>query len=168
MIGDYMKKYIELLFPVAITIILIIIFKCSLKGDVIQIDSIEFMLENIFSLVTTLMGFIVTTITVFVSFVKSKIMKYLRINNKIKTLLFYFIEPLIWGIFTIIDIGYLATKFNESNNMYINQLLVGSIFISLFILTIFRITLVLCELLFIIVEDPECTEENKESKYIVN
>ena len=122
MIGDYMKKYIELLFPVAITIILIIIFKCSLKGDVIQIDSIEFMLENIFSLVTTLMGFIVTTITVFVSFVKSKIMKYLRINNKIKTLLFYFIEPLIWGIFTIIDIGYLATKFNESNNMYINHL----------------------------------------------
>lgn len=163
-----MKKYIELLFPVIFTIILAIIIKCLLKGDIVQVNSIEFMLENIFSLVTTLMGFIVTTITVFVSFVKSKIMKYLRINNKIKTLLFYFIEPLIWGIFTIIDIGYLSTKFNELNNMYINQLLIGIIFISLFILTVLRITIVLCELLFIIVEEPECAEDKRESKYIVN
>lgn len=163
-----MKKYIELLFPVIFTIILAIIIKCLLKGDIVQVNSIEFMLENIFSLVTTLMGFIVTTITVFVSFVKSKIMKYLRINNKIKTLLFYFIEPLIWEIFTIIDIGYLSTKFNELNNMYINQLLIGIIFISLFILTVLRITIVLCELLFIIVEEPECAEDKRESKYIVN
>ena len=150
-----MKKYIELIFPMIITIVLAIIFRISLKGEIVQINAIEFILENVFSLVTTLMGFIITIITVFVSFVKSKIMKYLKKNNKIKTLLFYFIEPLIWGILVIIDIGYLATKFNELNNMYINQILVTLILVSLFVLTVLRITLVLCKLLFIIVEEPE-------------
>lgn len=163
-----MKKYIELLFPVIITTILVITLKYILKEDIIQVNSIEFILENVFSLVTTLMGFIVTTITVFISFVKSKIMKYLRRNNKIKTLLFYFIEPLIWGIFTIIDIGYLSTKFNDLNNMYVNQLLIGIAFISLFSMAVLRVALVLCKLLFIIVEEPECTEEEKQKKYIVN
>ena len=76
-----MKKYIELLFPVIITTILVVALKYILKEDIIQVNSIEFILGNLFSLVTTLMGFIVTTITVFVSFVKSKIMKYLRSNN---------------------------------------------------------------------------------------
>lgn len=81
-----MKKYIELIFPMIITIVLAIIFRISLKGEIVQINAIEFILENVFSLVTTLMGFIITIITVFVSFVKSKIMKYLKKNNKIKTL----------------------------------------------------------------------------------
>ena len=94
-------------------------------------------------------------------------MKYLKKNNKIKTLLFYFIEPLIWGILVIIDIGYLATKFNELNNMYINQILVTLILASLFVLTVLRITLVLCKLLFIIVEEPESIEEKRESVYKV-
>lgn len=163
-----MKKYIELIFPMIITIVLAIIFRISLKGEIVQINAIEFILENVFSLVTTLMGFIITIITVFVSFVKSKIMKYLKKNNKIKTLLFYFIEPLIWGILVIIDIGYLATKFNELNNMYINQILVTLILVSLFVLTVLRITLVLCKLLFIIVEEPESIEEKIESVYKVN
>lgn len=163
-----MKKYIELIFPMIITIVLAIIFRISLKGEIVQINAIEFILENVFSLVTTLMGFIITIITVFVSFVKSKIMKYLKKNNKIKTLLFYFIEPLIWGILVIIDIGYLATKFNELNNMYINQILVTLILVSLFVLTVLRITLVLCKLLFIIVEEPESIEEKRESVYKVN
>lgn len=163
-----MKKYIELIFPMIITIVLAIIFRISLKGEIVQINAIEFILENVFSLVTTLMGFIITIITVFVSFVKSKIMKYLKKNNKIKTLLFYFIEPLIWGILVIIDIGYLATKFNELNNMYINQILVTLILASLFVLTVLRITLVLCKLLFIIVEEPESIEEKRESVYKVN
>lgn len=61
-----------------ITIVLAIIFRISLKGEIVQINAIEFILENVFSLVTTLMGFIITIITVFVSFVKSKIMKYLK------------------------------------------------------------------------------------------
>lgn len=163
-----MKKYIELIFPMIITIVLAIIFRISLKGEIVQINAIEFILENVFSLVTTLMGFIITIITVFVSFVKSKIMKYLKKNNKIKTLLFYFTEPLIWGILVIIDIGYLATKFNELNNMYINQILVTLILASLFVLTVLRITLVLCKLLFIIVEEPESIEEKRESVYKVN
>lgn len=163
-----MKKYIELIFPMIITIVLAIIFRISLKGEIVQINAIEFILENVFSLVTTLMGFIITIITVFVSFVKSKIMKYLKKNNKIKTLLFYFIEPLIWGISVIIDIGYLATKFNELNNMYINQILVTLILASLFVLTVLRITLVLCKLLFIIAEEPESIEEKRESVYKVN
>lgn len=163
-----MKKYIELIFPMIITIVLAIIFRISLKGEIVQINAIEFILENVFSLVTTLMGFIITIITVFVSFVKSKIMKYLKKNNKIKTLLFYFIEPLIWGILVMIDIGYLATKFNELNNMYINQILVTLILVSLFVLTVLRITLVLCKLLFIIVEEPESIEEKRESVYKVN
>ena len=163
-----MKKYIELIFPMIITIVLAIIFRISLKGEIVQINAIEFILENVFSLVTTLMGFIITIITVFVSFVKSKIMKYLKKNNKIKTLLFYFTEPLIWGILVIIDIGYLATKFNELNNMYINQILVTVILASLFVLTVLRITLVLCKLLFIIVEEPESIEEKRESVYKVN
>ena len=163
-----MKKYIELIFPMIITIVLAIIFRISLKGEIVQINAIEFILENVFSLVTTLMGFIITIITVFVSFVKSKIMKYLKKNNKIKTLLFYFIEPLIWGILVIIDIGYLATKFNELNNMYINQILVTLILASLFVLTVLRITLVLCKSLFIIVEEPESIEEKRESVYKVN
>ena len=163
-----MKKYIELIFLMIITIVLAIIFRISLKGEIVQINAIEFILENVFSLVTTLMGFIITIITVFVSFVKSKIMKYLKKNNKIKTLLFYFIEPLIWGILVIIDIGYLATKFNELNNMYINQILVTLILVSLFVLTVLRITLVLCKLLFIIVEEPESIEEKRESVYKVN
>ena len=163
-----MKKYIELIFPMIIIIVLAIIFRISLKGEIVQINAIEFILENVFSLVTTLMGFIITIITVFVSFVKSKIMKYLKKNNKIKTLLFYFIEPLIWGILVIIDIGYLATKFNELNNMYINQILVTLILASLFVLTVLRITLVLCKLLFIIVEEPESIEEKRESVYKVN
>lgn len=163
-----MKKYIELIFPMIITIVLAIIFRISLKGEIVQINAIEFILENVFSLVTTLMGFIITIITVFVSFVRSKIMKYLKKNNKIKTLLFYFIEPLIWGILVIIDIGYLATKFNELNNMYINQILVTLILVSLFVLTVLRITLVLCKLLFIIVEEPESIEEKRESVYKVN
>ena len=163
-----MKKYIELIFPMIITIVLAIIFRISLKGEIVQINAIEFILENVFSLVTTLMGFIITIITVFVSFVKSKIMKYLKKNNKIKTLLFYFIEPLIWGILVIIDIGYLATKFNELNTMYINQILVTLILVSLFVLTVLRITLVLCKLLFIIVEEPESIEEKRESVYKVN
>ena len=163
-----MKKYIELIFPMIITIVLAIIFRISLKGEIVQINAIEFILENVFCLVTTLMGFIITIITVFVSFVKSKIMKYLKKNNKIKTLLFYFIEPLIWGILVIIDIGYLATKFNELNNMYINQILVTLILVSLFVLTVLRITLVLCKLLFIIVEEPESIEEKRESVYKVN
>ena len=163
-----MKKYIELIFPMIITIVLAIIFRISLKGEIVQINAIEFILENVFSLVTTLMGFIITIITVFVSFVKSKIMKYLKKNNKIKTLLFYFTEPLIWGILVIIDIGYLATKFNELNNMYINQILVTLILVSLFVLTVLRITLVLCKLLFIIVEEPESIEEKRESVYKVN
>ncbi len=163
-----MKKYIELIFPMIITIVLAIIFRISLKGEIVQINAIEFILENVFSLVTTLMGFIITIITVFVSFVKSKIMKYLKKNNKIKTLLFYFIEPLIWGILVIIDIGYLATKFNELNNMYINQILVTLILASLFVLTVLRITLVLCKLLFIIAEEPESIEEKRESVYKVN
>ena len=163
-----MKKYIELIFPMIITIVLAIIFRISLKGEIVQINAIEFILENVFSLVTTLMGFIITIITVFVSFVKSKIMKYLKKNNKIKKLLFYFIEPLIWGILVIIDIGYLSTKFNELNNMYINQILVTLILVSLFVLTVLRITLVLCKLLFIIVEEPESIEEKRESVYKVN
>ena len=163
-----MKKYIELIFAMIITIVLAIIFRISLKGEIVQINAIDFILENVFSLVTTLMGFIITIITVFVSFVKSKIMKYLKKNNKIKTLLFYFIEPLIWGILVIIDIGYLATKFNELNNMYINQILVTLILVSLFVLTVLRITLVLCKLLFIIVEEPESIEEKRESVYKVN
>lgn len=163
-----MKKYIELIFPMIITIVLAIIFRISLKGEIVQINAIEFILENVFSLVTTLMGFIITIITVFVSFVKSKIMKYLKKNNKKKTLLFYFTEPLIWGILVIIDIGYLATKFNELNNMYINQILVTLILASLFVLTVLRITLVLCKLLFIIVEEPESIEEKRESVYKVN
>ena len=163
-----MKKYIELIFPMIITIVLAIIFRISLKGEIVQINAIEFILENVFSLVTTLMGFIITIITVFVSFVKSKIMKYLKKNNKIKTLLFYFIEPLIWGILVIIDIGYLATKFNELNNMYINQILVTLILASLFVLTVLRITLVLCKLLFIIVEEPEKKKKKRESVYKVN
>lgn len=163
-----MKKYIELIFPMMITVALAIIFRISLKGETIQVNAIEFILENIFSLVTTLMGFIITIITVFVSFVKSKIMRYLKRNNKIKTLLFYFIEPLIWGILVVIDIGYLATKFNELNNMYINQLLIALILGSLFMLTILRITLVLCKLLFIIVEEPESIEEKRETVYKVN
>ena len=163
-----MKKYIELIFPMIITIVLAIIFRISLKGEIVQINAIEFILENVFSLVTTLMGFIITIITVFVSFVKSKIMKYLKKKNKIKTLLFYFIETLIWGILVIIDIGYLATKFNELNNMYINQILVTLILASLFVLTVLRITLVLCKLLFIIVEEPESIEEKRESVYKVN
>lgn len=163
-----MKKYIELIFPMMITVALAVIFRISLKGETIQVNAIEFILENIFSLVTTLMGFIITIITVFVSFVKSKIMRYLKRNNKIKTLLFYFIEPLIWGILVVIDIGYLATKFNELNNMYINQLLIALILVSLFMLTVLRITLVLCRLLFIIVEDPESIEEKRETVYKVN
>ena len=68
----------------------------------------------------------------------------------------------------IIDIGYLATKFNELNNMYINQILVTLILASLFVLTVLRITLVLCKLLFIIVEEPESIEEKRESVYKVN
>ena len=168
MIGDSMKKYIELIFPIMTTVVLGVIFRISLKGEIVQVNAIEFILGNIFSLVTTLMGFIITIITVFVSFVKSKIMKYLKRNNKIRMLLFYFIEPLIWGVLVIIDIGYLATKFNELNNMYINQLLVALIFISLFMLTVLRITLVLCKLLFIIVEEPESIEEKRKSVYKVN
>lgn len=162
-----MKKYIGIILPIIITTVLAVIFKTFLKGEIIQVNAIEFILENIFSLVTTLMGFIITIITIFVSFVKSKVMKYLKKNDKIKTLLFYFIGPLIWGITVIIDIGYLATKFNDSHNMYINQLLILLILVSLFMLTVLRITLVLCKLLFIIVEDPKSIEEEKDNVYNV-
>ena len=162
-----MKKYIGIILPIIITSVLAVIFKTSLKGEMIQVNAIEFILENIFSLVTTLMGFIITIITIFVSFVKSKVMKYLKKNDKIKTLLFYFIEPLIWGITVIIDIGYLATKFNDSHNMYINQLLIALILVSLFMLTVLRITVVLCKLLFIILEDPKSIEEKKDNAYNV-
>lgn len=162
-----MKKYIGIILPIIITTVLAVIFKTFLKGEIIQVNAIEFILENIFSLVTTLMGFIITIITIFVSFVKSKVMKHLKKNDKIKTLLFYFIGPLIWGITVIIDIGYLATKFNDSHNMYINQLLILLILVSLFMLTVLRITLVLCKLLFIIVEDPKSIEEEKDNVYNV-
>ena len=162
-----MKKYIGIILPIIITTVLAVIFKTFLKGEIIQVNAIEFILENIFSLVTTLMGFIITIITIFVSFVKSKVMKYLKKNDKIKTLLFYFIGPLIWGITVIIDIGYLATKFNDSHNMYINQLLILLILVSLFMLTVLRITLVLCKLLFIIVEDPKSIKEEKDNVYNV-
>lgn len=162
-----MKKYIGIILPIIITTVLAVIFKTFLKGEIIQVNAIEFILENIFSLVTTLMGFIITIITIFVSFVKSKVMKYLKKNDKIKTLLFYFIGPLIWGITVIIDIGYLATKFNDLHNMYINQLLILLILVSLFMLTVLRITLVLCKLLFIIVEDPKSIEEEKDNVYNV-
>ena len=57
---------------------------------------------------------------------------------------------------------------NELNTMYINQILVTLILVSLFVLTVLRITLVLCKLLFIIVEEPESIEEKRESVYKVN
>ena len=82
-------------------------------------------------------------------------------------MLFYFVEPIIWGILVIIDIGYLATKFNDSNMMYTNQILIGIILFCLFIFCILRITLILCKLLFIVIEQPESIEENTTKKYKV-
>ena len=162
-----MKKILELIFPLIFTTIIAIIFKVIVKSDIIVINAIEFILENLFSLVTTLIGFIITTITIFVSFVKSKVMRYLKLNNQINRLLFYFVEPIIWGILVIIDKGYLATKFNESNMMYTNQILIGIILFGLFIFCVLRITLILCKLLFIVIEQPESIEENTTKKYKV-
>ena len=71
----------------------------------------------------------------------------------------------------MIKIGYLATKFNEQNIIYTNHILIGIFFLSLFLLSILRIALILCELLFIIIEKPESIENgNRQSKktYTVN
>ena len=162
-----MKKNLELIFPLIVTTVIAVVFKVLAKGDTIVINAIEFILENLFSLVTTLIGFIITTITIFVSFVKSKVMRYLKLNNQINRLLFFFVEPIIWGILVIIDIGYLATKFNDLNMMYTNQILIGIILFCLFIFCILRIALILCKLLFIVIEQPDSIEENTTKKYKV-
>ena len=128
-----LEKYITVLVTSIVTLIVIILI-CKLKINNIEIPKIDFLLSSVITVVTTIIGFLLTGLTIIMSLMQTKVMKIIIKNSGEKLLSKYIMSPIIWGILLIINIlltGYLLKDDNTINKYML--------IITIFLLTIFAI-----------------------------
>ena len=95
------KKEIGLLsIPLAIGLLIVIILH-NVLGDMIKINNFDIIISSYISFVGTLVGFLITTITIVIGFFDKKIIKMIIRSEKEKILYINWIITIIVGIFSI-------------------------------------------------------------------
>lgn len=113
------KKEVGLLsIPLIISLLIVMILHNAL-GGVIKINNFDILVSNYISFVSTLVGFLITTITLIIGFFNQKIMKLIVKSKKEKILYINWIITVIIGIISIVYTFYLIVIFdNDANEIY--------------------------------------------------
>lgn len=151
-------KIIEKIFPYIVAIVLFFILKKLFKESSITINLIGTVFESIFSIATTLVGFFITTLTIFITFAKSQIMQHLRKSNLLHRVLTFFYEVIIIGLLLIGVIIFLMINIEENNTINTNYFIFGISMFVLFLCSILRAVSILFIVFNCALEDPSIIE----------
>ncbi len=128
-----LEKYITVLVAIAITLIATIII-WKLKIESVEIPKVDFLLSSIITVVTTIIGFLLTGLTIIMSLMQTRVMKIIRRNSGEKLLSQYIMSPIIWGTILIFYVFFMGYVLKDDN--IINKLM---LIISIFLITIFSV-----------------------------
>ncbi|MCI8760506.1 MAG: hypothetical protein HFJ34_05240 [Clostridia bacterium] len=156
------KKEIELLcIPLAISLLIVIILH-NVLGDMIKINNFDIIISSYISFVGTLVGFLITTITIVIGFFDKKIIKIILRSEKEKILYLNWITTIIVGIFSILFTFYLAAVFDNNAGEIQKVLLEIIIFLTINFIGYLTMSLIY----FFGIAMSVMKENNKEEKEI--
>lgn len=99
--GSNDMKKIRFLIPAIVTVfVILIIYFLGIRN--ITLENIEFVLNAVITCVTTMSGFILTSISILIGLSNSRVMQTIAKKNAIGELVFRYTEPLIVGLMLII------------------------------------------------------------------
>ena len=134
-----LEEYLPVIISSVITIFLIIIV-FYYKVENIKIPKIEFLLNSIVTLVTTIIGFLLTGLTIIMSMMQTRVMRVIRSHCGEKLLSKYIISPIVWGVILIVNILIMGYFLNSENTVNIVMLISSLFFIIMFITGTIRIS----------------------------
>ncbi len=156
------KKEIGLLsIPLAIGLLIVIILH-NVLGDMIKINNFDIIISSYISFVGTLVGFLITTITIVIGFFDKKIIKMIIRSEKEKILYINWIITIIVGIFSILFTFYLAAIFDNNTNEIHKNLLDIIVFLTISFIGYLTMSLIY----FFGIAMSVMQENNKEEKEI--
>ena len=156
------KKEIGLLsIPLAIGLLIVIILH-NVLGDMIKINNFDIIISSYISFVGTLVGFLITTITIIIGFFDKKIIKMIIRSEKEKILYINWIITIIVGIFSILFTFYLAAIFDNNTNEIHKNLLDIIVFLTISFIGYLTMSLIY----FFGIAMSVMQENNKEEKEI--
>lgn len=159
------KLFFEKNLPVIISILITLVFiviALYYKIENIKIIKIEFLLNIIVTIVTTIIGFLLTGLTIIMSMMQTKVMRVIRKNQGENLLSRYIISPIVCGFILIINILIIGYLIDNENNVNIIMLTSVLFFIIIFIVETVRISFFMKKI-FIIMSQEYSTGEKKEN-----
>ena len=156
------KKEIGLLsIPLAIGLLIVIILH-NVLGDMIKINNFDIIISSYIIFFGTLVGYLITTITIVIGFFDKKIIKMIIRSEKEKILYINWIITIIVGIFSILFTFYLAAIFDNNTNEIHKNLLDIIVFLTISFIGYLTMSLIY----FFGIAMSVMQENNKEEKEI--
>ncbi|WP_432400886.1 hypothetical protein [Wukongibacter sp. M2B1] len=157
-IVGYIKKCIEILISYVFAFVAIYIFY-KLKIEDITISKFDTFFTIVATVAVTVIGFIITSITILLGLLRSKIISYIQDKEMWGTFLYYYIEPFVSGIILIGYSLYIVYFTGTTNIINKNNSL-------LFVFLLVFFTIGLLRLVYILINLLQCIIiENKPKNY---
>lgn len=153
-----LEKYITVIISSVITIVSGIVF-LKLNMTDFKMEKVDLIFSSVISVITTIIGFLLTGLTIIMSLMQTRIMRIIRKNSGEKLLSKYIISPIIWGIISIIYILIVGFNLNSENNVKRLNILVLIFEISMFIVGTIRINYFMKEMFLKISEEYKIKDE---------
>lgn len=110
------KKEVGILnIPIIASLIVVVILH-SILGDMIKINNLNIITSSYIAFVGTLVGFLITTITIVIGFFNKKIIKTIVSSKKDKILYINWIITIIIGMISVLFVFFLAATTDSSTN----------------------------------------------------
>ena len=156
-----LEEYLPIIISSVITIFFIIIV-FYYKVENIKIPKIEFLLTSRVTLVTTIIGFLLTGLTIIMSMMQTRVMRVIRNHCGEKLLSKYIMSPIIWGVILIVNILIMGYFLNSENTVNSVMLISSLFFIAMFITGTIRISYFMKDM-FIKISQEYNIEEKKSN-----
>lgn len=158
-----LEKYITVIISSIITIVSVITF---FKFNIIdvKIEKVDLIFSSVISVITTIIGFLLTGLTIIMSLMQTRIMRIIRKNSGEKLLSKYIISPIIWGIISIVYILIVGFNLDVQNNVKRLNILVLIFVISMFTVGTIRISYFMKEMFLKISEEYKVNDEKNMTR----
>lgn len=161
--GIFLEKYITIICSLIVILIFTIAFlKLNIKE--IKIEKIDLLFSSIFTIITTIIGFLLTGLTIIMSLMQTRVMRIIRSNSGEKLLSKYFISPIVWGIISIVYMLIIGFSLNDDNIVKSGDILILLFFIVLFGVATIRITYFMKKMFLKISDEYKANDAKAQTK----